>query len=79
MGPLDGSPIGVADDLCPLPFPEVAHEMGVPVSLWFGSGSDGSPGGAVGDATLGGTVHGAPLGGPIGPATWEPGGFDLPG
>ena len=67
MVPLDGSPIGVADNLCPYPCPEVAPE------------SDRSHGGAVGDTPLGGTVNDAPLGGPVGPASWEPGGFDLPG
>ena len=53
--------------------------MGAPGSPWFGSGSDGSPAGAVGDTLLGGTVDDAPLGGPVGPASWEPGGLDLTG
>ena len=41
-------------NFCPLPCPEVAPEFDVPVSPWLGSGSDGSPCGAVGEAPLGG-------------------------
>ena len=58
-GLVEGSPIGVAEYLCPLPCPEVAPEMGLPGYPWFGSGSDGSPGGALGDNLLGGTGDGA--------------------
>ena len=78
-GPLEGSPIGVADDFCPLPCPEVAPELVAPVSPWLGSGSDGSTGVAIGEAPLGCQVDGALLGGHIGPKSWELGGFDLPG
>ena len=79
MVPLDGSLIGVADDFCPLPIAEVPPVMGAPGSPLFGSGLDGSGGGAVGDTLLGGKVNDAQLGGPVGPASFEPDGFDLPG
>ena len=77
-GPLEGSHIGVMGDLCPLPCPEVAPEFVAPVSPWSGSRSDRSPGWAVGEAPFGGPVDGALLGGPIGPESWEMGGFGLP-
>ena len=79
MFPLDGSPIWVADDWCPLPVPEVLPVIGAPGSPLLGSGFDESGGGAIGDNPLGGTVNDEPLGGPDGPASCEPGRFDLPG
>ena len=79
MFPLDGSPIGVTDDWYPLPVPEVPPVMGASGSPMWGSRFNESGGKAVGDSRLGGTVDDEPLGGPVGPASFEPGGFDLPG
>ena len=39
-GPLEGSPIGVANNFCPVPCPEVAPEFVAPVSPWLGYRSD---------------------------------------